>query len=334
MRRRLFVSALILIILHIIWWPVPIKSVEPPHIVEIPTPQIRNDTPVPPVVGQTNPIPLVSPITSLEERQSAFRAAFKTPIVFYGRVMDQHDNPVAEATVIYYISDHPERNSSQYQGITDGDGFFSISEVTGISLAVQVSKNGYLKLPPNNPRVTSSGMFDYAAGTNRHLPDRNSPVIFRLHKVGPAEQLVRVGEKNFRIARDGSPLTISVDEQGSHQLVLRCWNQELQRLASQRQYDWRLEITVPNGGLVTRKDAFDFEAPEALYMPSDTVEMPASLANQWRSFAERSYFIRFGDGTFARVNLRMRAGGDHFVVWESFYNPKLGSPNLEARADN
>jgi hypothetical protein len=65
-------------------------------------------------------------------------------------------------------------------------------------------------------------------------------------------------------------------------------------------------------------------------MPSETVEMPASLSRtQWRSSAERSYFVRFEDQTFARVKLEMQAGGDHFVVWESYYNPKADSRNLE-----
>src|SRR5438034_5686516 len=141
------------------------------------------------------------------------------------------------------------------------------------------------------------------------------------------------GKKNFRIARDGSPLSISLDQQGGHQIVVRCWNQELTRPPGRRQYDWRLEITVPNGGLIARKDAFEFEAPEGGYLPSDSVEMPATLGDQWRSSAERSYFVRFDDETFGRVELEMQAGGDHFVVWKSFLNPKAGSRNLETTAN-
>ena len=115
--------------------------------------------------------------------------------------------------------------------------------------------------------------------------------------------------------------------------MVRCWNQELTRPPGRRQYDWRLEITVPNGGLIARKDAFEFEAPEGGYLPSDSVEMPATLGDQWRSSAERAYFVRFDDETFGRVELQMQAGGDHFVVWKSFLNPKAGSRNLETTAN-
>ncbi len=246
--------------------------------------------------------------------------------------MDQHGEPVPGADVRLGALDKPWGPSSQYSRKTDSAGRFSIDGIVGCDLSVEVSKSGYLVLPPADNKITSSGSFNY--GLQRpHQPDADAPVVFTLHKQGQLEPLVKVGERNFRIARDGSPLAIELNEANgsAHQVVLRCWNSDLARAAGQRQYDWRLEVSVPGGGLLVRKDAFAFEAPEDGYVESNTIEMPASLPpNEWRGSAERSYFIRFNDGTFARANLRMRAGGDHFVVWESFLNPKLGSRNLES----
>lgn len=222
--------------------------------------------------------------------------------------------------------------NSEYTRTTDTEGCFSIGNIVGLTLAVAVSKEGYKGIPQNDSRtVTSSGVFEYGLESIQgpHQPDKNTPVIFRLYKIGPTEPLLKIGEKNFRMTRDGTPLSIAVDEQGARQVVLRCWNEELNRPVGQRQYDWKLEVSVPNGGLLVRKDAFAFEAPQDGYARSDTVDMPAALGNQWRSFAERSYFIRFEDGTFARAKLEMHPGGDHFVAWESFLNPKPGSRNLE-----
>lgn len=259
----------------------------------------------------------------------AFIAAFKTPIVFFGRVVDQHDNAVPDADVKYYANDHPWKNSSLHRLKTDSAGYFSIERAVGISLGVEVSKPGYLVLPPSDSKITSSGVFEYGVGTTHFVPDRANPVIFRLHKSGITEALVKTGERDFRMVPDGTPLAISVDGQGAHQVVLRCWSNEVQQTVSQRQYDWSLEVSVPDGGLLERKDAFDFQAPQDGYTPSDKVDMPSSLGDQWRSFTDRSYFIRFADGTFARAKLQMHPGGDRFVVWESFYNPKAGSPILE-----
>lgn len=327
---------IVVVLLAGLWVVLRKPNVEPIKEAVVPLAETKREAPTAAPLNAPPPSPKPPPPASFETKQQAFIAAFKTPITFYGRVIDQHGKPVPDAHVTLSANDRPMgQPNSEYVRTADAEGRFSIDNIVGLTLAVAVAKQGYKGIPQNDSRtVTSSGLFEYGLESIRgpHQADRNAPVIFRLHKIGVVEPLMKIGEKNFRIARDGSPLSIALDEQGAHQVVLRCWNQELQRPAGQRQYDWRLEVSVPNGGLVARKDAFAFEAPQDGYLPSDTVEMPAALGNQWRSFAERSYFIRFGDGTFARANLRMRAGGDHFFVWESFFNPKAGSPNLESPA--
>jgi hypothetical protein len=51
---------------------------------------------------------------------------------------------------------------------------------------------------------------------------------------------------------------------------------------------------------------------------------------KWSSIAERQYFIKTGHGHFARATLRMRTGGDHFAVVDSYFNPVRDSRNLES----
>ena len=212
---------------------------------------------------------------------------------------------------------------SQYVLETDETGSFAISGIVGLTLAIEVSKAGYEVIPPADGKVTSSGLFDYGLSSNREKPrpSKDTPVIFTLRKPGIREPLIKVNQRHFRIARDGSPLLISLDPEQAHKVILRCWTNDVSRPEGQRQYDWHLEITAQDGDLVRRTDGLNYEAPAQGYMGSDAIDMPASLpANEWHGIVERSYFIRFNDGVFARVTFEIHAGGDHFVVWSSFMN--------------
>ena len=286
-------------------------------------------------VNPAQPLPahgVSSGVSNPAEVQSQrFTAAFLTPISFYGKVVDQYGLPVSEANVKLSSNDKPlGGNPSEYSRNTDANGLFSISGIVGLTLAVEVSKPGYRVMPPVDNKTASSGIFEYGLSSAKgpYQANRNAPTIFTLHKYGQLVALKKVGEKNFKVARDGTPLSIFLDN--NHQIVIRCINTELNRPAGQREYDWRLEINVLNGGLIIRKDSFVFEAPESGYQSGEIINMPTSLPiGQWRDSVQRSYFIQFNDNTFARVNLDMQAGGDHFVVWESFLNPTPGSRNLE-----
>lgn len=50
---------------------------------------------------------------------------------------------------------------------------------------------------------------------------------------------------------------------------------------------------------------------------------------RWRDGTERDFFVRLAGGRFARVSLGVITGGDHFIVFESWVNPKPGDRNLE-----
>jgi hypothetical protein len=269
---------------------------------------------------------------SQTEQQSRFIAAFATPISFFGKVVDQHGSPVPLTDVKMAANDKAGGGKpSEYTLKSDADGLFTIAGITGLTLSVEVSKPGYRVIPPADGKVTSSGVFEYGLSSirGRHQPHKANPVLFTLRKPGNLESLQKVGQRNFRMQRDGTPLAISLDQKGQHHLVLRCWNNDLQRAAGQRQYDWRFEAAVVNGGLIL-SDGVETEAPVEGYVTKDLLEMPSSLPPQeWRGFVERSYFIRFDDQTFARAKLEIHAAGDHFVAWESVFNSQPGSRNLE-----
>jgi hypothetical protein len=286
-----------------------------------------------PASSSASPSVAVSPKITALDQQKKFIDAFATPIEFYGRVVDQHGDVVPGADVKIAANDKAfGGRPSQYSKTTDETGSFYITGIKGLTLAVEVSKSGYDVIPPADNQVTSSGLFEYGLSSVHARPQSSSdkPIVFTLRKPGIREPLVKIDQQNFRIGRDGTPLLISLDQKHSHNVVLRCWTNDNNLTEGQRKYDWRLQIEVEKGALAPRNDAFDYEAPDAGYAKTDAINMPASLPqNQWHGFAKRSYFIRFDDDIFARVEIEMHAGGDHFVVWSSALNPKAGSRILE-----
>lgn len=93
-------------------------------------------------------------------------------------------------------------------------------------------------------------------------------------------------------------------------------------------YDWRCRLSVSGGGLVQRSGEFEFEAPDVGYVPA--VELAQSATgNQWTPSVGKQFFVRLADNRYARINLQIITGGDHFIVLESFINPTPGNRNLE-----
>ncbi len=297
----------------------------------------ENRPAVPPVGDRQNGPDRYRPSPAQEAK---FLAVFATPITFYGRVVDQYGVPIQEASVLFKANDKPWADSTSFQRTSDADGNFSISDIQGMSLYVEVSKPGYYCVDPVGGKPSSNGGYDYggpATTKGLHTPDSRKAVLFMLHKAGVMEKLVYQRERNPGVPKNGSPVKLPLDPSASdspHFIEVQCWTNDTQRDA-QNHYDWRFKVTVPSGGLVPRIGELAFEAPLDGYQRSDEYVMPKSpQGRQWEDSVEKSYFIRFDDGTYARVNLEMIAHGAHFVVFSSYLNPKPSSRNLEAAPGN
>lgn len=252
---------------------------------------------------------------------------WRTPINFYGKVVDEEDKPIGNVLISLGWTDlSPTDGYSRAQTVSDSDGKFSLQNKTGKHLTVKISKENYYVSKANR------NSFSYAGENVNFVPDSNSPVIFRLRKKGNAEPLITF-ENDFLISKDGKPVSVSLSTGKSgpaseEDLRVECWADDQGKKKGEK-YDWKCRITVPNGGLVLQStNEFDFEAPLEGYQVSDEIGMPTSLENGWQRNAERNYFLKLGNGNYARIKFKMISGGGHFFHIESFINPS-GSRNLE-----
>jgi hypothetical protein len=94
-------------------------------------------------------------------------------------------------------------------------------------------------------------------------------------------------------------------------------------------FDWKLTISVPQGGLVEREDALDFEAPISEYQPGREIQMSAAIGQpKWKSHFGGEFFVRLPSGRYGRFRLNLSAEKGRCEI-ESYLNPQPGSRNLE-----
>ena len=257
------------------------------------------------------------------ERTKEWRA----PINFFGKAVDENDQPVSEVQVEFSCNDTSVSGTSYYHTQSDKEGLFSLTRVKGKLLVVRLLRGGYYVSAKDN------NSFEYGDRYSRPNPQPTSPVIFHLRKKGKAEPLLPCDFPGFakiaKLQRDGTPTEINLGtcaiaaSSGGH-LKLEFWGDKIER--STRKFNWKLRVSVPNGGLLETEEEFNYKAPENGYSPAIEINMPDS-AETWRTDFQRKFFIRLPDGKYGRIDLFLLARNGVFTV-SSGINPS-GSRNLE-----
>lgn len=337
-RTRFWLAGLVLVLLVplVVWWLRPSRL--PPSLTDTAStgPQTPVETATPSAFPNSSAVGTQVYQLPGRNKEREILTVFSKPFVFWGKAVDEHGAPVEGAIVDWSANNNPDPHSSGTKGrtTTDPTGMFSIA-CTGVSLSIDVSKEGYYRVPTSldNRQIGSTGGFSNAeklGNTDMPMGKQSSPTIFKLRKKGELASLIHVTERPVKVPKDGTPVEISlttgeVVPAGGGGLEMRCWTED-QTTDAQGHYSWVCRASVPGGGLQERDNEYDFEAPPEGYRPVDNIKPPEE---RWAPVAERGYFIRTSDGHFARVNLRMRTAGEHFVVIESYFNPQLDSRNLE-----
>jgi hypothetical protein len=252
---------------------------------------------------------------------------WKMPIKFYGKVVDQFDQPVAEAevelnwtTVIGPIPDPKKRIS------TDSDGRFEVAGIQGKRLWVAVDKQGYLY------SSNSVSSFEYAAffNDNFYVPDPNNPVVFRLQKLMGAEPMYKYlpyGET----ALGGAPLILNVEKGKVAAQGDLSFSVALGAETNRNGSDFIVTMQGLNGaGFVFSDEEFLFKAPESGYENIFTVTHKVNVPN-YRPEQILRFYVRTGTGKYAAAEVKISLWGDlsradfRAIL---YYNPS-GSRNLE-----
>lgn len=260
------------------------------------------------------------------------------PIQFFGKVIDQDNNPIPRVKVTLEIRVSKELAPNIIQDVfdrpvltTDADGRFTLTDAKGALLGVHaLEKAGY---DPSEKAFRKSYWYWRDPSQVFH-PDADRPEIFRMWKQVGAEKLVRKGI-GHAIPYDGTPTSFDLIEgraganSGDLRVTLVRSPQQIQW--GQRNYDWTVTLEVLDGGLVASSDEQMYRAPAEGYQPRLIVHMPANDPN-WTDSKDVAVYLKLRGGKYyGRGELKFMVGSDRpttpFSI-TSFINPS-GSRNLE-----
>ena len=256
---------------------------------------------------------------------------YSAPIEFYGKAIDQHGEVVSGAKVTYSVASVYFGEPKKKYKTTNNDGTFSISGLKGSSLYVDLAKDGYHRI------AESKGSFSYGSpGSKKPSRDLDNHIIFVLHKKGETEPLVKYRKRYKGISKQGVPINVNLmsgqkTTKDNANFILESWTYDEGKLPNKpMEYAWKCKITVPEGGLIERKDNLDFVAPENGYVQSITYEMPANPTDmKWRNREEKHFFVKLKNGNYARIDFLFSTSGSQILRLNTHINPNKGSLNLE-----
>jgi hypothetical protein len=340
-KRELVLFGIIIVIVigfgALLWQPVskPIVQAQPSSLPQAVTPAPKPPafTPPPPLPDPGGPLSIKN--MSREDATKLYVQRFnadhlydwKRPLNFYGKVVDENNQPVAEAKIHYeWNTVDAMGGTSQTDALSDGNGLFSLTGQRGKFLGVHVEKEGY---------YTDNGgqgdpAFEYANPSDAYWyePDANNPVIFHLRKKGDGAILV---SKSFNVHVDANhPQTRVSLMQGSIKPdgVLMIASDTSKYVTSAEAFPWTVTLSMAEGGLIETNEQFPFMAPTSGYNPTMTMDMTNLDRSVWRGQMTKTYYFYLpSTNTYGRMTVN--ASSSLPLGLSYVYNPSPGNRILE-----
>ena len=221
---------------------------------------------------------------------------WRTPILFYGRVLDEKGMPVSGAKILY--SANTVDFTLTFEGhieaavYSDTQGQFKISGFKSRCIGFQLSHPDYYESGKN--RTLAS----YAGDRDPNIPDTPEKAwVFRMYKKrNPAKLVNSSGGGHGRM--DGIPLSINLGKHGQIRTE-GMWSKP--QVWDGKPFDWEVRLSIPNGEIQECTDEVTFEAPTEGYKPEFKVTMSKD-DKPWTTELTRSFYIKSGN-MFGRIDM-------------------------------
>ncbi len=268
----------------------------------------------------------------------------------YGLVLDQYGQPVPDAEIVGQptLEIDGEKDLRRFVTRTAQDGTFHIKEPNCPSLSVVAGASGYYTSEKGiayydfgEPPASLLASLPPQWRENVHPPTRTSagnPAVLVLKKMANSEPMLKTDYCG--VLKEQQILAIGLKPE--QKLQVKYWFDPTVKRNHPNYgpvYDWGVEFIVENGGLIetTQPETEDSEAyiaPKEGYRPSLRYSFDSSMSDEdWTIHFNKFFFIRFTDGTYARIDTEIspEAKRPWHIVY-SYYNPS-GNRSTEFNPD-
>lgn len=204
------------------------------------------------------------------EKMYKLGRASNTKVYFYGKVIDQHGNPVSGALVKAWIGKWRilDSNASYYEFTTDAQGNFSIENIGAINLIIKsIEKTGY---------QIKADLYLHGSKKDANDPtplwgdtSKGKPWIIHAWKESSEEYLI-YKEGKYGLKYDGRKYTVNFQSgkkiegiNSNGDLIVSIWRDPNSSRGNVG--NWRASLEAIGGGVIETEDTFMNEAPENGY---------------------------------------------------------------------
>lgn len=365
-KSQVIIGTFILLLAGLVWlvWPDPSRSNQPPNSLKI-KPETK-----PEVEAQSEEDELLlleddgvkkpegMPQADWERalRVHAIKKAANRDVRFYGKVVDQHGDPVEgvqlelkilsyQNSFIDYLKTGREQLKNNFTMTTDSNGMFSVENENGNSFEIErMTKEGYST--PDRGIQTYFVYSNLSSGedsTMYHSADKSRPVVYQLWKKGETEPLIKTAaELTLEPEKDISEVyyRMAPNEKPSPRPVpgwdIKVTGKNIHSPDPGRQQDdyWEVTLTAgEGGGLILTNSPHANLAPETGYQNSLTIKS-TDQGNPWDRPVRWAYYRGKNGQEFAAFRLDIDIGSQktgsriYATLADLRINPN-GSRNLE-----
>ncbi|MDB6175067.1 MAG: hypothetical protein JWL59_4378 [Chthoniobacteraceae bacterium] len=238
------------------------------------------------------------------------------PVDFWGKIIDQNNNPVAGVRVVYsYITEHGTISDlswgferyHQSEIISDLAGEFYIGNFRARLLEIKsLAKSDY--------ESTKRGVqnYDYYGSTSegRFISNKDVPIVFFMIDKEAMKDVVTYGsalESGMQVVGDGVPVRWNVrsgkaDSNGELQVTFK--REPIFLSNSSERLQWSLKIELIGGGIIAASPADAiYRAPEIGYL--STIDYPK--VEQKRGYPNQAFYFKAADNKYGRLHLELYA---------------------------